>query len=106
MSSEARASDLVALLNTPRVTLPEAVHEYDCPYWREGKSHGPCICGARELGARVRIALVAAGVNIRETPNEGHERDSLTAAGIMCLGKIMRQSDRWICESCGWMGKP
>lgn len=23
-----------------------AVHTHDCRYWRQGKSHGPCLCGA------------------------------------------------------------
>ena len=26
----------------------QAVHTYDCPFWRMGKKHGPCNCGAHE----------------------------------------------------------
>lgn len=25
-----------------------AVHEHSCPFWRIGKRHGPCDCGALE----------------------------------------------------------
>ena len=27
----------------------DAVHDYDCPFWRMGKKHGPCVCGACAL---------------------------------------------------------
>lgn len=26
-----------------------AVHAHECPYWRIGKRHGPCNCGAIDL---------------------------------------------------------
>lgn len=29
-----------------------AVHTHACPYWRNGKSHGPCECGANEAWDR------------------------------------------------------
>lgn len=25
-----------------------AVHVHSCPYWRQGRRHGPCNCGALE----------------------------------------------------------
>ena len=28
---------------------PAGVHLHECPAWRHGKRHGPCICGADEL---------------------------------------------------------
>jgi hypothetical protein len=31
-----------------------AVHTHDCKYWRLGKSHGPCTCGANDLWESVR----------------------------------------------------
>jgi hypothetical protein len=31
------------------VALPEAVHTRECPYWRHGQKHGPCVCGGCEL---------------------------------------------------------
>jgi hypothetical protein len=94
--------DLVTLFNLPSVSRPEAVHDYKCRYWRNGKSHGPCTCGARELSAEIRAALVAAGIRVNESPLQVHERDSLTASGIMCLGKIARNQGAWVCECCGW----
>ncbi|KKL87798.1 hypothetical protein LCGC14_1931080 [marine sediment metagenome] len=35
------------------VALPEAVHTYDCPYWRMGKKYGPCVCGGEELQSEI-----------------------------------------------------
>jgi hypothetical protein len=32
------------------------VHTYECPAWRMGRKHGPCICGAAELWAEFRAA--------------------------------------------------
>jgi hypothetical protein len=71
--------DLISLLKMPGVSRPEAVHDYDCHYWREGKSHGPCTCGARELDIRIRAALIAAGIQVGESPNEQAERSALSA---------------------------
>ena len=31
------------------IALPEAVHVHECPYWRRGQKHGPCVCGGVEL---------------------------------------------------------
>ena len=93
---------LVNLLSLPGVSRPEAVHGHDCRYWRQGKSHGPCLCGARHLDACIRAALIAVGVNVPESPNEIHERESLAAAGSICSGKLLRADDAWICVVCGW----
>lgn len=27
----------------------DVCHTHECPFWRMGKSHGPCECGAEEL---------------------------------------------------------
>lgn len=35
------------------IALPEAVHTYDCRYWRRGASHGPCVCGGEELQSEI-----------------------------------------------------
>lgn len=94
--------DLVSILNEPGVSRPTGGHSYECRYWREGKSHGPCTCGGRELDARVRKVLVSSGVEIRESPCEMHERDSLTSTGIMCTIPLHREEDAWICDGCGW----
>jgi|SRR5688572_9585019 len=41
------------LLTNPQVHVT-ATHEHECPYWRMGKKHGPCICGAKELDDKFR----------------------------------------------------
>ncbi len=102
MSDRPVSADLVSLLNQPGVSHPEAVHKYDCRYWRSGKSHGPCTCGARELSARIRVALVQSGIAVRESPAQIHERDSLTAIGEMCTDHIERHQGAWLCKGCGW----
>lgn len=94
--------DLVSLLNQSGVSRPQAGHAYDCRYWREGKSHGPCSCGGRELDARVRMVLVEVGVEIQESPAQMHERESLTATGLMCITPLHRADGTWICDGCGW----
>jgi len=78
-TKESAVERLLTLLRNPRVSKPEAVHEYECRYWREGKSHGPCTCGARELDARVRQALIDCAVSIPESPNEVRERLGIVA---------------------------
>lgn len=65
---------LLNILRGPNVCRPEAIHEHACRYWREGKSHGPCTCGARELDAQLRQALIDCGVPIGESPNQVRER--------------------------------
>jgi len=75
----AAQNELIALLKLPGVCRPEAVHTYECRYWREGKSHGPCTCGARDLDTRIRAALIAAGVEVGESPNQIAERNALSA---------------------------
>jgi hypothetical protein len=70
---------LCDLLNNTRVSLPDAVHTYECPAWREGKKHGPCDCGGDELSTRTRVALLAVGVKVLETPNEKAARLAFTA---------------------------
>ena len=101
--TKALSSDLVTLLNMPGVTHPEAVHKHECRYWRSGKSHGPCSCGAREVSAHIRVALVAAGVGVRESPNQMHERGSIESTGAMCNGQIRRETNEgWFCPACGW----
>lgn len=35
------------------------VHARACPYWRIGKKHAPCNCGALELGTKRDAALAA-----------------------------------------------
>lgn len=27
----------------------DVCHAHECPFWRAGKRHGPCNCGAEEL---------------------------------------------------------
>ena len=71
--------ELVALLKHPRVCLPEAVHDHSCRYWREGKSHGPCTCGAQDLDIRLRVAMIASGIEVNESPNEKAEREAHSA---------------------------
>ena len=39
------------------IGLPEAVHTYDCRYWRTGASHGPCVCGGVELQAEIDLVF-------------------------------------------------
>ena len=34
----------------------QAVHTYDCQFWRMGKKHGPCNCGAHEEWERWNAA--------------------------------------------------
>lgn len=74
-------NDLLEFLKLPNVTRPQAVHEYDCPNWRNGKHHGPCTCGAAEIDARLRAALISNGVEVWESPNEVAERAALSASG-------------------------
>lgn len=71
-------NELIVLLSHPRVSPPSAVHTHKCKYWRVGKKHGPCNCGARELDARLRVALHAAGVELHESPDEVKERAALS----------------------------
>lgn len=97
-----KSTDLVGLLKQPGVSHPEAVHQYDCRYWREGKKHGPCTCGARALDARIRMVLVGCGIEIRESPAQMHERESLAGNGEMCIEHIRREKDAWVCRICGW----
>lgn len=68
---------LLNIMRGPGVSRPEAIHEHGCRYWREGKSHGPCTCGARELDAQLRQALIDCGVSISESPNQVCERMGL-----------------------------
>ena len=35
----------------------KAVHEYECPFWRNGNRHGSCNCGGCERQARIDRAL-------------------------------------------------
>lgn len=100
--TDSRAAHLVSLLNEPGVSHPTAAHKYECRYWREGKSHGPCTCGAQELDARIRKVLVDVGVEILESPAEMHERESLTITGAMCAAHLHRTDGAWICDGCGW----
>ena len=37
----------------------KAVHEYECPFWRNGNRHGSCNCGGCERQARIDRALAA-----------------------------------------------
>lgn len=99
-----QSEDLVTMLNTPGVSLPDTVHKHECRYWRNGKSHGPCTCGARELGARLRIVLAAVGVRIHESPREQHDRNSLHSSGTMCIQPIHHNGAEWFCMTCGWRG--
>lgn len=76
-SSEHHLSSVERLLNllrAPSVSRPEAVHKHGCPYWREGKKHGECNCGARTMDAAIRQALIDCGVSIHESPNEVSDR--------------------------------
>jgi hypothetical protein len=38
-----------------------AFHAYGCPYWRGGKSHGPCSCGGVERQDRLDELLEVRG---------------------------------------------
>lgn len=35
----------------------QAVHAHRCPYWRMGKRHGDCTCGALEVWADVEKGI-------------------------------------------------
>ena len=35
------------------VMTVEAVHTRECPFWRQGKRHGPCSCGAADAWKKV-----------------------------------------------------
>lgn len=67
--------ELIEFLKMGNVALPVPIHARHCRYWRQGKSHGPCICGARELGARLRQTLLDCGIYICESPIERDERE-------------------------------
>jgi hypothetical protein len=39
------------------IALPEAVHTRECPFWRVGKKHGPCVCGGVELQEEIDLVF-------------------------------------------------
>lgn len=80
-----RTSDIERLLGLLRHELvhrAEAVHGYDCKFPREGKRHGPCTCGAQQLDAELRQALIDCGVSFSESPNQVRERLALYRASL------------------------
>jgi hypothetical protein len=46
----------------------DAVHTYACPWWRMGRRHGPCDCGANALLADFERAH---GQNLWAALNDG-----------------------------------
>lgn len=52
------AADEIARLRADLKILAfgDPAHTYECPFWRIGKKHGPCICGAAEIQAQVDAA--------------------------------------------------
>ena len=68
MTTESRPANTVAprplleLLNLPMVARPEAVHLWTCRFWRNGKAHGPCACGAEQINEEIRARLALDGV--------------------------------------------
>lgn len=52
MSAESRSAVIARAADGGYVSVRvEAVHAHACPYWRLGRRHGPCTCGARSVWA-------------------------------------------------------
>ena len=69
--------EFYAAATAPGMAEIEAVHEYECAFWRVGKGHGTCNCGGSERQERVDKALAA----LAEAAEDGipdHEKMSCT----------------------------
>ncbi len=51
------AEDLMRDFERELTIYHQERHEYECPYWRMGKKHGPCTCGGMERHLRFKAAV-------------------------------------------------